>query len=84
MGKCGRRSETGIKRREQSRCSERCVLNVDGSEKGEMCGERSLEPPVLNNFPTSESLEHQVLDIHRNKVGGWVGELSGLGGWVGG
>ena len=42
---------------------------VDGSEKGEMCGERSLEPPVLDNFPTSESLEHQVLDIRRN-IGG--------------
>ena len=23
----------------------------------------------------------QVLDIRRNKVGGWVGELSGLSGW---
>ena len=32
-----------------------------GSEKGGMCGERSLEPPVLNNCPTSESLEHRVL-----------------------
>ena len=28
-----------------------------------MCGERSLEPPVLNTCPTSESLEHRVLNI---------------------
>ena len=40
-----------------------------------------MKPSVLDNFPTSESLEHQVLDIRRNIGGGWVGELSGLSGW---
>ena len=59
----GRRSETGIKRSEQAICLERCVLNIDGSEMGGMGGERSLEPPVLNNCPTSESLEHRALTI---------------------
>ena len=59
----GRRSETGIKRSEQARCLERCVLNVDGSEKGGMCGERSLEPPVLDNCPTSESVVPTILFV---------------------